>query len=173
MAKLDIDKPQRQSILDVGCGPAGIFIHLEGNQVVATDPLIESYERQLDHFKKSNYPWVDFHPKLIEEINFTEEFDLVCCINVINHVKEIDRSYHNLVSAVKRGGKIILSIDSHNFKLPKLLFKLFPFDILHPHQYTLKEYENHLKTRGVKIERSVKVKSGLLFDYYAIVGEKV
>lgn len=172
LARVNIDKPHQQSILDAGCGPAGIFIHLEGNQVTATDPLIDTYERQLDHFKKSNYPWVDFQPKLIEEINFNEQFDLVCCINVINHVKDIDRSYENLIAALKPKGRLILSIDSHNYIIPRLLFRLLPLDILHPHQYTLKEYENHLKISGVKIQRSIKVKSGLLFNYYAIVGEK-
>lgn len=173
LSQLHFPTPQDQSILDAGCGPTGIFIHLNGNKVTATDPLVDTYENQLDHFKKSNYPWVDFQPKLIEELEFIQKFDLVCCINVINHVQNIDRSYHNLVSALKVGGNIILSIDSHNFILPKLLFKLLPLDVLHPHQYALNEYEDHLKERGIKIKQSVKLKSGLLFDYYAIVGEKV
>ncbi len=153
LAELNIEKPEHQSILDAGCGPAGIFIHLEGNQVTATDPLIDNYEKQLNHFNKSNYPWVEFHSQTLEEINFNKPFDLVCCLNVINHVNDIDRSYDNLILDLKPKGKLILSIDSHNYLLPRLLFKLLPLDILHPHQYTLKEYESHLIERGLKIQR--------------------
>ena len=54
IAKLDLEHPNEKAILDAGCGPAGIFIHLEGNQVTATDPLIDGYEKHLDHFNKSN-----------------------------------------------------------------------------------------------------------------------
>ena len=173
IAKLDLEHPNAKTILDAGCGPAGIFIHLEGNQVTATDPLIDGYENHLHHFNKSNYPWADFYKQTLEEINFKESFDLVYCLNVINHVKDIDRSYDNLFSAIKPGRSLILSIDSHNYTLPKLLFRLLPLDILHPHQYKLKEYERHLTERGLKILRSIKIKSGFLFDYYAIVSEKL
>ena len=173
IAELHLEHPNGKAILDAGCGPAGIFTVLSDNKVVATDPLLNQYAQQLRHFNKADYPWVNFEQKTIEEINFNETFHLVCCLNVINHVKDIDRSYDNLISAIKPEGTLILSIDSHNYWLPKLFFRLLPLDILHPHQFTLREYECHLTERGLKILSSTKIKSGFLFDYYAIVSEKL
>lgn len=172
LKQVDVAPPSEASILDAGCGPAGIFTVLIGNAVTATDPLIERYEKSLAHFQKSRYPWVEFHPTPIEEIGFHAKFDVVCCLNVINHVKDIELSYDNLIRALKQHGTLIMSIDSHNFWFPRLFFRLLPFDILHPHQYSLNEYENALTKRGMHVERSIKMKSGFLFDYYALVATK-
>ena len=35
-----VDIPNSKTILDAGCGPAGIFIALKGNTVDAIDPLL-------------------------------------------------------------------------------------------------------------------------------------
>ena len=168
IAELHLQHPNRRGILDTGCRQAGIFTVLSDNEFLATDPLLNQYAQQLQHSNKADYPWINFEQKTIEEINFNETFDLVFCLNVINHVKNLDRYYDNLISAAKTGGKLIFSVDSHNFTVPKLLFRLLPLDIIYPRQYELNEYQRHFTERDLKILRSTKIKSSFLFDYYAL-----
>ena len=92
-------------------------------------------------------------------------------MNAINHVADINFSYDLLASMVKPGGKIVVTIDAHNHKFFKHLFRLVPGDILHPHQYDLKEYETFLTTRNFKIKQSEKLKDEFFFDHYMQVGE--
>lgn len=167
-----LTQPINARILDAGCGPAGIFIALGKNQVVAIDPLLEFYESQISHFKKEDYPWVDFRANGIESLDDDIPFDFVFCLNVINHVQNLNASLLRLCGQVKPQGKLILSIDCHNFWLPKNIFRLLPFDILHPHQYDLNEYMAMVEKLGFVKQQAVMVKKGFLFNYYSIVFEK-
>jgi len=51
---------ENERIMEVGCGPAGIFIALPKQQIDAVDPLINQYEKKIAHFKKADYPKVAF-----------------------------------------------------------------------------------------------------------------
>lgn len=172
LKELEIELPKEKSILDAGCGPAGIFTVLEGNEVIAIDPLLHVYESELAHFSRSNYPQVNFEKRGLESIDWTNQFDLIFCLNVINHVQDIRRSIALLANALKPSSTMILSIDAHNFKLPKYLFRMLPLDILHPHQYDLKEYISLAENADFICKKSVLIKSAFLFDYYALVLEK-
>src|SRR5688572_1410418 len=55
-----------QTICDLGCGPAGIFIALPENEITAVDPLIDEYEKQIPFFRKQDYPNVTFVVSTIE-----------------------------------------------------------------------------------------------------------
>ena len=113
-----------------------------------------------------------FEAKTIEALEHEQRYDVVFCLNVINHVRDIERAYVALTRALKRGGILVLSVDAHKHALIRRLFRLVPMDILHPHQYFLREYQEALQRRGMGIERSVRIKTGNLFDYYAIVCTK-
>ncbi len=173
LVRLDLHPQPGTTILDAGCGPAGIFSVLSECKLWAVDPLIESYEAKLPHFSKQDYPHVHFEENTVEQIDKKDAFDAVFCLNVINHVKDIDAAYDALVKSLKSGGILVLSIDSHNTGFFRWLFRRVPLDILHPYQYSLEEYEAALKSRGVNIDRVAHLKSGTLFDYYAIVGTKI
>lgn len=172
LIQIEIDLPQGKKVLDAGCGPAGIFTVLHGNEITAMDPLLDSYENELRHFSKSNYPNVNFQKRGLETIDWKAEFDYVFCLNVINHVEDIQKSVSLLADALKPGSTMVLSIDAHNFKFPKYLFRALPLDILHPHQYDLNEYISMAENAGLSCKKSVLIKSAFLFDYYALVLEK-
>lgn len=57
------------SILDAGCGPAGIFMIFKKQKVDALDPLLDQYEASLPHFKKSLYPNVQFFSQPLESFD--------------------------------------------------------------------------------------------------------
>ena len=77
-------------ILDAGCGPAGIFMIFDKNQLVdALDPLIDEYEATLPHFKRAFYPNVRFLNQPLEELNAKNTYDYIFCLNAINHVSNL------------------------------------------------------------------------------------
>lgn len=163
---------QSMRILDAGCGPAGIFMAFPNNQISAIDPLINAYENDLPHFKKSNYPNTEFIQTSLENFDSSKKFDLIFCINAINHVHDIQKSFDKLLSLAESGAFIVVTIDAHTHTIFKKIFRLIPGDILHPHQYDVNEYQNMLLQRGCNIEGTELLKHTFLFDYYMVVARK-
>jgi 2-polyprenyl-3-methyl-5-hydroxy-6-metoxy-1,4-benzoquinol methylase len=173
VSKLNLHIGELDSILDAGCGPAGMFMHFQKNTCVAFDPLINTYEKDLEHFKKSMYSNVQFEEAGLENFKSKQTFDFVFCMNAINHVQHIDLAYNNLVASVKKGGTLVISIDAHNFSFFRKLFALLPGDILHPHQYNLIEYEHFLTSRGLQLKETILLKKEFFFNHYVQVCEKL
>lgn len=160
-------------VLDAGCGPAGIFTILRDQSVIAIDPLLEVYAEEIPHFEKTRYPQVNFIQSGLESIDYQEEFDLVYCLNVINHVEDLSKTLNNLSRALKSKGTFVLSIDGHNYQFLKKLYRLIPaIDILHPHQYDLKEYQEMGLALGLELKNTVLITKRPIFNYYALVFEK-
>ena len=160
-------------VLDAGCGPAGVFMVLENQQVTAVDPLLNDYEVQLQHFKKSDYKNAEFINSPIENFKRENYFDFIFCMNAINHVQEYETAMSNLTESLKPNGFFIMTIDAHNFSFFKYLFRAIPGDILHPYQYDVEEYKSHLLRREVVIEKIVLLKKEFFFNHYLIAGKKI
>jgi SAM-dependent methyltransferase len=187
------------TIIDLGCGPAGMFIALPENKVVAVDPLIDAYETQTGFFKKSDYPNVTFINGSIENFKggscpplrsngvkeggceglrgagdeeFTAKYDLVFCLNAINHVSNIQSSFQNLKSLCTKAGAVVVSVDAHRSVFFKYLFRLIPGDILHPHQYDLKEYQQLLANDDWQITACRELKQEFFFSHYCMVARR-
>jgi 2-polyprenyl-3-methyl-5-hydroxy-6-metoxy-1,4-benzoquinol methylase len=168
---LEIEVPLSASVLDAGCGPAGIFTILARRKVTAIDPLLEAYAG-LPHFKPAQYPWVQFQQTTIEAFRWAESFDYIFCLNVINHVSDLRQSISRLFEVVKPGGRLVLSVDAHNYRLFRHLFSYLPGDVLHPHQYYLREYVEMLTEAGWEVERTQLLKRNFFFNYYGLVARK-
>ncbi len=165
--------PEKGSqVLDAGCGPAGIFIILNEAEVDALDPLLDHYEERLAHFSCADYPRVSFICQPLEDLNAKDRYDTIFCLNAINHVADIQLALDTLTQALKPGGKLLLSIDAHNYPLLKKTFQLLPGDILHPHQYDLAEYRAMLTDRNFSIRQEVLLKKGGIFDYHLLLAER-
>ena len=160
------------TILDAGCGPAGIFMIFKNQKVDALDPLLDEYEATLPHFKKMLYPNVQFYSQPLEDFKKKDKYDAVFCLNAINHVADLARCFDILVAATKKGGKLIVSIDAHNFQMLKHIFQALPGDILHPHQYDLAEYKAMLTDRSCVIDNVILKKHEFIFNYYVLVATK-
>jgi 2-polyprenyl-3-methyl-5-hydroxy-6-metoxy-1,4-benzoquinol methylase len=160
-------------VLDAGCGPAGIFINFTHCQTTAIDPLLDSYQTDLPHFKKEMYPTVHFENVGIENFAAKQLFDVVFCMNAINHVQDIHKGYDVLCQSLEKNGKIIISIDAHNHTFFRKLFSFLPGDVLHPHQYNLAEYESFLTSRGLKILTTIELKREFFFTHYVQIAEKI
>ena len=143
------------------------------SKVDAIDPLLNKYLQTLQHFQSENYPNVAFSNQPLEALSAQEQYDWVFCMNVINHVADLELSLKRLVSSLKKDGKIVLSVDVHKYQWLEKIFQILPGDILHPHQYTLDKYLERIESTNIQIEQKIRLKSGNIFDYYMIVGRKI
>lgn len=162
-----------KTVIDMGCGPAGIFIALPDNKVTAIDPLLDDYERQIAFFKSGDYPAVNFIKTSIEDFEpGAMKYDVVFCMNAINHVRNIELGFKKLKEACADNGAIVVSVDAHNFSFFKHLFRLIPGDILHPHQHELNEYTDFLNKDGWQTGNPVLLKHEFFFDHYLLVARQ-
>ena len=157
-------------VLDAGCGPAGIFVLLhERYRVDALDPLIDRYQASLDHFDPGDYPGVRFLTGALETFVPDRQYDLVCCLNAINHVADLHRSLQNLLGCIRPGGTLLLSVDAHRNRWLKRLFQWLPGDILHPQQFDLSDYQQLIRQHGGTVLRTVLIRESPIFNYCLLV----
>ncbi len=160
------------TVLDAGCGPAGIFTILENQAVDALDPLLDEYEKTLPHFRRSDWPQVRFFNTPLEFFFPEKKYDVVFCLNALNHFADLSLSLNRLTELTKSGGTLAVSVDAHNHVSLKKLFRLAPADILHPHQFDLAEYRAMLTGRGFQIQKESLLKKEAIFNYYLLVAKK-
>jgi len=172
LSKHSITIPRNQRILDAGCGPAGIFTVLQDHQVVALDPLLGYYQAQLPLFEPTDWPWVTFHKSSLEDFQVESPFNLVFCLNAINHVADLGKSLNGLSEVCTSNGTLYLSVDVHRWRFFRWLFGLVPVDILHPHQYTSSEYVKRMEVSGFRISQVRTIKKEFFFNYILIVANK-
>ncbi|MGB0885606.1 MAG: methyltransferase domain-containing protein [Chitinophagales bacterium] len=158
---------------DIGCGPAGIFILSENtnSKWKAVDPLLKNYQG-LEIFKPKKYPNVNFENVSFEDYKPKHSFNTIFCINAINHFINLDKNLKKLFKILENDGNLILSTDAHNYKFLKWILYTLPFDILHPHQYTLAEYKAKIEAAGFKIEAIKLKKKEFIFSYYVFTLKK-
>lgn len=164
--------PAHCSILDLGCGPAGIFIIFPENPVCAVDPLLNTYEKDLPHFDPKNYPGTEFITSSIEDFVYPGKFDFVFCLNAINHVDKIQKGFEKIATYLHKDSVLILSIDAHNHSFLKKIFQFLPGDILHPHQYDLKDYIQFLDQENLEVMDCIEMKRAFIFNYYVLTAKK-
>lgn len=165
----ELNLPEGGNVLDAGCGPAGVFTVLPGFKVTAIDPLLNEYDRRLEHFSRSDYPWVRFEAVTLESFHADRPFDVVFCLNAINHVSDLDAALDSLFKSVAAGGRLVLSVDCHRYGALKRLFRLVPGDALHPHQHSLDDYRSMVTALGGSVVACRLQKRTAVFDYYVLV----
>jgi 2-polyprenyl-6-hydroxyphenyl methylase/3-demethylubiquinone-9 3-methyltransferase len=158
-----------ERVLDAGCGPAGIFIHLHDRQeVTALDPLLSSYDR-LTIFDRQRYPGVRFVEQALEEAGQLGSFDTIYCFNAINHVADWEASLDVVTRLARAEGRLILTSDVHRHAWLLPLFRAVPGDMLHPQQHPAAAYREALAERGWVIERELLMRQERIFEYRAWV----
>ncbi|MCF8281545.1 MAG: class I SAM-dependent methyltransferase [Bacteroidales bacterium] len=168
LQKINLEVPPSATVFDAGCGPAGIFLVLRKNEVTALDPLLGKYRGLFPYFTDGSLRNVRFVEQPLEQFVAPQQFDLVFCLNAINHVADLGVCLQKLREATRPGGKLILSVDAHNHLVFKRLFQLLPGDILHPHQFDLADYKRLLAQYGFQIQHEIRLKKEFFFSYHVL-----
>ena len=168
LRKIEMEVPTEASILDAGCGPAGIFLVFPENQLTAIDPLLGKCRPIFPHFTDGSLRNARFVEAPLEQLEATQKFDVVFCLNAINHVADLELCLKKLRQATRPGGKLVLSVDAHNWLFFKHLFQLLPGDILHPHQFDLDDYRLMLEANGLQILATKTLKKEFFFNYHVL-----
>jgi SAM-dependent methyltransferase len=163
--------PSNQLILDAGCGPAGIFMALEGNRVEALDPLLDKYA-DLEHFKPGSFSWTKFKKMPLELLGEKEKYDMIFCMNAINHVDDVALCCRNLATALKSGGYLVISTDAHRYGFLENIFRRIPGDVLHPVQLGIDGYLSLLNGKSLHVVENILFKRGNIFNYYITIAQK-
>ncbi len=112
------------SILDVGCGGGlvSVPIYKNGANVVGLDANKHNIKAATSYAKKNNLD-IKFINTTIEKLaanldkpGLGECYDVVLCLEVIEHVANLVEFLQNLVKLVKPGGLIIISTINRNIK---------------------------------------------------------
>jgi SAM-dependent methyltransferase len=107
-----LNLPAQAEILEVGCGTGGNIALLKSFGAVTCvelDKIAAQMARDRDLAPV-------FHGKLPDELpEFSRQFDVVTLFDVIEHVKEDRASLQVLVSLLKPGGRIVVTVPAFNF----------------------------------------------------------
>ena len=106
-----IELPQDGTILEAGCGTGGNLATLaRRGRITAFDPHIDALA-----FAQGRYPGVDIRQgALPSELPYDEaSFDLVAALDVLEHVEDDRAAAHALVSLVRPGGWLIVTVPAH------------------------------------------------------------
>lgn len=171
LERIGLILPPEQQILEVGCGPAGIFIILQYHEVRAIDPLFSSYQQKLQHFEPGDYPWVHFENGTIEHAQGPAR-KWVFCFNAINHISDWQGGLDQLWALTTHDGTLVLSSDVHRFAWLKKVFRWLPGDALHPQQHSRQDYLSALAKKGWRIKKECILKKGLIFEYWVVLLKK-
>jgi SAM-dependent methyltransferase len=95
-------------VLDIGCGPRGSLDWADMTaQRVGIDPLVPAYLKLGADKHKMEYV-----ASGSEHIPFPDgRFDIVACLNVLDHVDDLDATIREVKRVTKRGGFFLLSVE--------------------------------------------------------------
>ena len=106
------------TVLDIGCGGGLVSEPLSrmGGKVTGIDPSAKNIAIASMHSKAQGIE-VTYRPDRIEDVNSAGElFDVVVCLEVVEHVPDVEAFVKECSKAVKPGGLIIFSTLNRTFK---------------------------------------------------------
>jgi 2-polyprenyl-3-methyl-5-hydroxy-6-metoxy-1,4-benzoquinol methylase len=97
-----------QRVLDIGCGPRGSLEWADmAKQRVGIDPLVDEYRKLGADKHKMTYV-----KARSEKIPFADgSFDIVTCLNALDHVDDLDATIAEIKRVTKTGGLFLLSTE--------------------------------------------------------------
>lgn len=119
-----------KNILEVGCGPAAAIHSLRQARLrVGIDPLAS----ELRHFYRNSTNQIQ---GIGEYLPFKDEtFDVVLCINVLDHVQNPFAVLKEMQRCLKRGGTLVLWLQTF-YTLRTIRKALSLVDAPHPHHFS-------------------------------------
>lgn len=122
-------------ILDVGGKSTSIFLAVRGGQRYAVDPAYQFLFSQYPFLKEvEEYRGVEFIALPIEAIDL-EPFDLIFCINMLDHVENAKIAASKMEQLLLPGGTLVLIVDCYADRVVRGVIRAFDVDLPHPHHF--------------------------------------
>ena len=114
-------------VLDIGCG-GGLLAEefaKAGAEVTGIDPSLESLAAARVHARQHGLD-IEYRHGVAEEVPFADdEFDLVYCCDVLEHVSDVDRSVGEAARVLEPGGYYLFDTINRTPKSKIVMIKLF------------------------------------------------
>jgi len=115
---LENNLPENISAIEVGCGPftniriIESILQWKNLKIYLSDPLIESYLGLPSCWVKENKDKVVIDKSQLENLQFGDNvFDLLICINVLDHAEDVNKCFDEMNRVLKKDGLIVLGQD--------------------------------------------------------------
>ncbi|MBN2498640.1 MAG: methyltransferase domain-containing protein [Deltaproteobacteria bacterium] len=120
-------------VLDAGCGGAGILLALEQGERVGIDPLMDRYLERFDFLAGTDIVWLR---ACVEDYTSERPFDIVFCINVLDHTRDPGAAARRLQGLLAEGGHLVVLVNLHRSALARRYYALLQryVDPTHPQQ---------------------------------------
>ena len=100
-----------KKVLDIGCGPHGGLIGFKNCEKYGVDHLIDEYEKLGYPLKKHG---IKYYCAKSEKLPFPDIFfDIVICVNALDHVDSLKKTVHEISRVLKSNGRFIAQINFH------------------------------------------------------------
>ena len=171
-----------KTVVEIGCGPAGISTVLRAKLKVGLDPLVRDYQKDFN----INTEECEYVLAMGENIPIRDgSIDVVFCVNVLDHVMDPNWVLSEADRVLDRNGILILGATIHsevsveasalvsNWSEPfkKIYRGLNEFGrrrVAHPHRFRDEDLFKTIKGHGYEIERCM-MKSVLRGDRFEAV----
>lgn len=141
------EKTRILKMVDVGCGPSGIFCELPtlitkwlSNQhkkfkYYNVDPLASHYLQMCPRLTDFPVIWINGLGENLEQLIETP-VHIIFAINTIDHSKDIRKFLYSIMESLCTGGIAVISLNCHSYRLTARLWSVFNIEKLHPYQMT-------------------------------------
>lgn len=148
--------PGARRLLEIGCGTgfvlAGLREALPQLQLVGS----ELYEAGLE-FAADRLPGIELYQMDCRRMPFDSEFDVVCALDLLEHVAEDDVALAEMFRSVRPGGGVIVSVPQHPW-----LWSSADDYAHHKRRYRRQELASRLHGAGFDVRRLTSFVSLLL-----------
>ena len=148
--------PGARRLLEIGCGTGFVLAGLRKAMPQLELAGSELYEAGLE-FAAQRLPGVELYQMDCRRIPFDSEFDVVCALDVLEHVAEDEVALAEMFRSVRPGGGVIVSVPQH----PRLWSAGDDF-AHHKRRYRRGELASKLRAAGFEVRRLTSFVSLLL-----------
>lgn len=160
-------------MLDIGCGDGSLSIsYIAENNIC----FLDFSTSMLEHVKKSIPKEFQDHATLlqanVEDHHFSKKFDIVLCVGVLAHVRDVDKMLSNIESILKPEGLAVFQL-SHTDHFYYRLRSFFQSEKKEQYGYSLNKINpDHLieKVKGLGLNCLKRCKYPVVFPLIGRLG---
>ncbi len=149
---------KKSRVLDVGCGVGAISLHManNGTSVVGVDISENAISAAREDAERFGLDNATFLAGNATDLEFDEEFDVVVCFDVLEHIEDDHLLLRNFNRFLRPDGKLLLRAPSDTAPMHKLRLFLRQHDGFdrqagHLRRYSIDSIESLLETAGFRL----------------------